>query len=808
MRDSTQKVSFHSSAEQRVNPFTETDFIQWVNAALKNYQSGLALARSPLANSALVQPLLVLDDVSPTAEERGQAMRLILQWAVNRLAPATVQYPLGEFRPLDDPAWRDPHWWRYNILRHRYLEPLHPDEFVEGGRTTETLIALTGISSTDTFFDERNRAVREMAQCLHQQLLSGDANDELQQLALEAFLRSLQGQDMAQTLLGIAATFDDVFPRVLLLQMASRESLKNAEAALDYLITHRFLLMGDGVLNLWLSTVLQKYIYARQPHAKLRLRHQLIANYYKTEHEPLKAARHLQQAQQWSEAATILFDVADELIHDLQLDEIYTVLLAFKHNYLTPAQWYKLQLLLADLFAKSGRQEEAMTACRRALQVALDDTSQARVYRRMGKLYENRNQLHALGYYQQAGERFTSTAPEYLDLLKDRAWLYIMRQEWEKAEIDLKLALTQVIGTTSEQRANIYDALAYLYDRQKLYPLALQYGQDALTLREQIGDMSRVAHSFVNLGLIYTDMSEYTHAIEAHQEASAVYKQLGNLPLVATALLNIGMAYHLDGRLHNAVQVYKESLAICSEISAPLQEVAAHSNLAEAFAQLGQNEKAIYHWQTGYELSCQAGFEGQIKYFKELREKIPALEMSEAGVVAQTEGATPTKETAIDPEVQAVLQVATHAGHLTPKLLMETLHISKATATRRLAELVERGYLEKRGEGRGTYYTLCDPNRQRALSAARQTQAGELAAIQQKLRQQEQHLRQQYGITALGLVMEPAHKTLTGVVRFAVLPDLLRFFALEKELGGFLGIPFDLMPDDATDLASVVWLWP
>ena len=95
------------------------DFDLSVNEAFKQYQSVLALSRSPLAASDLVAPALVLDEVTPMAEERGRGLRIVLQWAVAQLAPAAPHYPLGEARPLDDPTWRDPRWWRYNILRHR-----------------------------------------------------------------------------------------------------------------------------------------------------------------------------------------------------------------------------------------------------------------------------------------------------------------------------------------------------------------------------------------------------------------------------------------------------------------------------------------------------------------------------------------------------------------------------------------------------------------------------------------------------------------------------------------------------------------
>ncbi len=802
-------------------PSSEADFTQWVNAAFKNYHSALALARSPLANSMLIGPLLVLDDVSPTADERGHAMRLVLQWAVNRLAPTPAPYPLGQLRPLDDPTWRDPHWWRYNILRHRYVEPLHPDEFVEGGRATETLIALTGIPTTDTFFDERNRAIREVAQRLYRQQRAGDANDELQQLALEEVSRPLQIHKAAHALLGVAATFEDVFPRTLLLQMTTDEHLDQIETALDYLTAQRFLLMGDGARYLWLSPVLQKYVYARQSSANLRRRHQQAGNYYLAEHEPLKAAKHLQQAQSWEDAVTVLLRAADDLVNELQIEELCTALLVFKPHSISAAQWREVQILLSDLFSKSGRHEEAVAACRRALTVSDETFVQARIYRRLGKLYENYNQLHALGYYQQALERFSAADPEVLDLLKDRAWLYIFRQDWDKASADLQRALAQTPTTALEQRANIDDAFASLYRRQKTYSNAIQAAQNALALREKTGDLLLIAASCNNLGLIYNDMGEYQQAIAAYEEAMKTYQKLGNRNLIAAAFLNIGMAHHLGNHLSEAMAAYRESLAICQAIGLPLVEIKAHSNLAEVLAELGEAEAARHHWQTGYEQSRQAGFEDQVTYFNQLQQKFSVLQYGAGAEKGLPEATLPPAASSLTIADHTVLEIVKAAGRVTSKLLMETLHVSKATATRRLAELVEWGHLEKCGEGRGTYYARPAANQRHppASPAIRRHSGIALEAVPDLLRPCEQSLRQQYRIDGLGITTTASGEILTLTVRFAVLPGLLGFFELEKELGNHLGVRVDLQLAERLEVDAlaatiepsnreqVTWIW-
>jgi hypothetical protein len=270
----------------------------------------------------MIRPALVRDTLSLTDDERGHALRLVLQWAVDLLAPAPPTYPLGADRPYDDPTWRDPRWWRYNILRHRYLEPLHPDEFVEGGRYTETLIALTGIPSSDAFFEERNHAIREIAAWLQQCAADTMPNQALQQLAIEDALRPLQQQPSARALIDIAATFDGIFPRALLLRIAESERVAGVERALAYLTSQRLLHTDDRGADLWLSPILRAYLSEHQPEEQRQRWHRQAARHYEAAGDPLDADRHWQRAGQWETAARLLLAVARGLVYELQISQL------------------------------------------------------------------------------------------------------------------------------------------------------------------------------------------------------------------------------------------------------------------------------------------------------------------------------------------------------------------------------------------------------------------------------------------------------------------------------------------------------
>lgn len=799
---------------QMLGLLSDLSFTQLVNEALRNYQSTLALSRSPLANSPLVTPTLVKDEASPTAEERGHGLRLVLQWAVNQLAPSTPAYPLGVYRPLDDDTWRDPRWWRYTILRHRYLDPLHPDDFVDGGRYTESLLALTGISGPDAFFDERNRAVRAVAEQLRQQLIDGSASASLQQLALHEVIAPLAKKQEAAQVLGLAATFDEIFPRSLLVEMSRQEQIQPADKVLDELLAQRFLLSGDDGASLWLSPTLRAYVYERQSPTDCHRRHRLVATYYEAQTEPLLAARHWQRAAQDARAVRVLLPTVNELILEWQSKELIEFFQQLEPKRLVNGQWFAVQRVLSDLCQRNGQHEEALAACRQALQATADAAQQASIYRRMGKLYESRNQLHALRYYQQAVERFPASDPELAELLKDRGWLYFLRQEWAKAEADLQQALHIAPAEAKVLQADIYDAMANLARKLTKFEQALIYAEDALAIREEVGDLLRVAKSLGNLGLLYRAMGEYQPATAAYTEAIALYQKLGNPELTAVAWLNLGVAHYLHHKLDDAMVAYHQSLAIGQAISLPLIELKTHYNLAEALGAANRRPEATQHWNAGYQLCRQHNFDDQEADFLTLQRTLHLPGAAQNGTAPPSEAPTHYSLPRLDEDEQLVLSLVKAEGTITPKRLMDAANVSRATATRRLTALVEKGLLTVEGKGRGTCYYLAEPMDADAATASMVTVATlDCAAIRAALLPCQGEFAQHYGVTALGVIEQATLATAPRkfVVDFTTLPDLRTYRQLKRQLTEHLAEEIDLLlAEEVLSLsaqAAVTWLW-
>jgi tetratricopeptide (TPR) repeat protein len=295
--------------------------------------------------------------------------------------------------------------------------------------------------------------------------------------------------------------------------------------------------------------------------------------------------------------------------------------------------------------------------------------------------------------------------PELVTLLKDRAWLHILRREWQAAEADLARALAQVSEQDRAVRADIFDALASLNRQQQRYAQAGAFARQALTLREELGNLPQIADSFQVLGLLYSATGDFSDALAAFYEALATYQKIGNQERMANVLLNIGVVQHLAGQHAAAIAVYHDCLQIADALDLGLIRARAHCNLAEAHAELNAADAARQHWHTGYDLSRAAGFDDELRELEALRDHVPLLQAIALDSATQFQMETTAAPPSSIAEPDCALRLAHSIGWITAKALMEASGVSKATATRQLADLVRRGLLYAQGKGRATTYT-------------------------------------------------------------------------------------------------------
>ncbi|MEZ4618329.1 MAG: tetratricopeptide repeat protein [Caldilineaceae bacterium] len=341
--------------------------------------------------------------------------------------------------------------------------------------------------------------------------------------------------------------------------------------------------------------------------------------------------------------------------------------------------------------------------------------------------------------------------------------------------------------------------------------------RQSLLLREQTGDLLQVAKSFNNLGNFYSRMGEVDAAIAAHNEAIQLYQKLNSQELEAEAWLNQGVVYHTAGQQRAAIEKYHQSLEISQRLRLVLAEVTAHANLVEAHAELGEITIAERHWHYAHALSTQADFGDELDYLQELRTRLGLTDKqgSSQSPVSQGSSILPPAplplppRALLAPDELAVLELAETEGQVSPKAIMAHLHVSKATATRRLTALTTTRLLVKRGKGRGTVYLPATSLPARAKSTpatlpsptlpTAKSDCGLEHPIQTLYRAISPELgriRRRYAVTTIALVC-PAPRDphcWQLAVQFAREPTLGQFFALEQLFGNCCGCPVDLLP--------------
>ena len=200
----------------------------------------------------------------------------------------------------------------------------------------------------------------------------------------------------------------------------------------------------------------------------------------------------------------------------------------------------------------------------------------------------------------------------------------------------------------------------------------------------------------------------------------------------------------------------------------------------------------------------------------DLAADFPGLQSAQVETSSTGQAEPPARLAELSSEEQAILELVDKVGQVTPKLLQEKLRVSKATATRKLADLVEQGLLVQHGRGRGTHYKRPTGPQLPSTPAVAVDQAGS-AQIVSTLRQHEAVLRARYALSALGLVVaeQLAGNGEQGLIevaaRFSDEPNLRTFFQLEHTLCDLAHTRIDVRPYDQTDNAdpspAIVWIW-
>ncbi len=85
------------------------------------------------------------------------------------------------------------------------------------------------------------------------------------------------------------------------------------------------------------------------------------------------------------------------------------------------------------------------------------------------------------------------------------------------------------------------------------YEKALEYYEEALTIRREIGDRKSIAETLNETGIVYSSLGRYEKALSCHEEAMAIDKEIANRQGVGADLAEIGIVYCYLARYEKAL---------------------------------------------------------------------------------------------------------------------------------------------------------------------------------------------------------------------------------------------------------------
>jgi len=139
------------------------------------------------------------------------------------------------------------------------------------------------------------------------------------------------------------------------------------------------------------------------------------------------------------------------------------------------------------------------------------------------------------------------------------------------------------------------------------YLKAIEFYQQSLKIREQLGDKAGVSASLANIGSIYLNIGEFKKALDYQLRSLKLFEEDGNKQGVASALNNIGIIYNNEKDFKKALEYNLRSLKTYEEIADKQGMAAANANIGNVYFDLSDYVKALDYQTTGLKISEEIG---------------------------------------------------------------------------------------------------------------------------------------------------------------------------------------------------------
>ncbi|MBI1743069.1 AAA family ATPase [Candidatus Acetothermia bacterium] len=255
---------------------------------------------------------------------------------------------------------------------------------------------------------------------------------------------------------------------------------------------------------------------------------------------------------------------------------------------------------LGHICVYSGKPDEGIEYCRKALELISEPHARARIYEKIATGYNyKREHEKALAYCEQAikelGEQDTSL--EMAKLCDVAALLLIQLRRLDQAiqHCNRGLRVLEKVEDYSTM-ALILARLGLAYSYQEDYDQAIENQLRAIKAAEKSGNLYAMAESYYEAGSIYSRKGDSIHAIEILSKALSAYEQSEDYTVVIWVHQLMCWAYIQRSDLCQAMKHAEKSLDLATQHSRVREVATAHGILGCLFSTMGPQAMAEGHF--------------------------------------------------------------------------------------------------------------------------------------------------------------------------------------------------------------------
>lgn len=580
-----------------------------------NAQGAIYLLDCDLANTSTINnSWLSHEMLGLPLEGHIEAVRVFLHCLVDELRPKK-----------EEPNYYRADWRRYSSIYDYYL----------CGKTAEKTTAEWG-SNASQRVDYGERALDEMTKTLRVWLGSPKKSEkQIVKFSYDTLSLPLQKSLICLAILK-APLPERTLPKFLHEMAVGLTEKKWVEVLYESRLVYK---NESGDVCLHNETI--QYLAAKTDIEQvLPLRvHHWAGKYFRNQGDFLSGAAHFFQAQGYLEAVQTLERYYEHIVGaGLAKDFVDLVRAIQKTKDLEIDLQARISFLLGRLVLLDGDKEEALDYFTSATQCSIPDI-RVRSFWQAAKIAEDIRPAFAATYYELAYREAQYKYHDYEMLfliLVDWAWLLMEQQpDIEKAEHHLNQAekiLEAHFPHNHERCSQLYDAMARLTEHYKEGNLEeyVRLTRTAYILAKASGNVERLIHACINLGMGLAHNKVPTEGLEYAEEALLLSEKLGNQETAARSYKVIGACYYFLENYEQAVTSYDQALRMFGKVDQSNERESGwlaltHADMAEALAMSGHKERARFHYLKARKINDLLHDQGAEDFLQQLEEQFPWL---------------------------------------------------------------------------------------------------------------------------------------------------------------------------------------